>query len=83
VEKIYLAVHEFIADLIAEKVWGSVTFSFEAGEIKAIHQDLVWKPKDICEAYAGQGGVRKDAPAKTGIKKRLVIKPGSSGGSMS
>ena len=55
-EKISLAVHEFIADLIAEKVWGSITFNFEAGEIRTIRQDLVWKSKDLCEAYAGRAG---------------------------
>ena len=76
-EKIALGIREFINDLIKEKVWGAVTFNFEAGEIRAIHQDLVWKPKDLCEAYT-----EPDSEVRL-TKKRLVIRPRYLSGSMS
>jgi hypothetical protein len=81
-----LGVHEFIEELIKEGVWGSVTFNFEAGEIKTIHQDLVWKMKDLYDVFTQPAdGVRKALPkADRPIRKRLVIRPGAAlHGSMS
>jgi hypothetical protein len=78
VEKMALGVHEFIEQLISEGVYGAVTFNFEAGEIKTIHQDLVWKMKDLYEAMDHAGGLRK-AITKTDRpplkRKRLIIRP--------
>ncbi|MDR1902384.1 MAG: hypothetical protein LBQ88_08920 [Treponema sp.] len=77
-EKMALGVHEFIEQLITEGVYGDVTFKFEAGEIKTIHQNLVWKMKDLYEA-ADQG--LKKPPIKTDRpplkRKRLIIRPGA------
>jgi superfamily II helicase len=81
-------VHEYMEELVREEVWGSVTFNFEAGIIKTIHQNLVWKMKDLTDVLDPSGEtkravVKADRPPLK--RKRLIIRPGvvPSGSNMS
>jgi hypothetical protein len=78
-------VKNLIEKLSEMGVWGSLSLSFEDGEVKKIIEDFIWTGnEDSSEVdFSGAAGAIKSIIRPTTTKKKLVIRTGAGNGNLS